>query len=275
MNEQPGFLRRHAVRLMTVALIGVLYGFARLPALPERERQALASRFAFTRLPLPTPPKPGRRVREVHPDYERISTWISSVGAGIALNDLDGDGLPNDACLVDTRIDRMVVVPVPGTGKRYPLFTLDPDPALFHDRRTMSPMGCLPGDWNEDGRMDLLVYCWGRPPVAFLRHAGGSPAPSAALYRPVAIAPAHEIWNTNALTSADVDGDGRWRQRPFGQTVARDPLRPRPAGRRNAAAGGGGLAGQRGHQARDDASAGAQTASRGAQLRRWGGLRHG
>jgi hypothetical protein len=201
------FLQRNAVRLTAVALIGALYGFARLPTLPEDERQALTSRFAFTRLPLPTAPGVGRRVREVHPDYERISAWISSVGAGVALNDLDGDGLPNDACLVDTRIDRVIVAPVPGTGRRYPLFTLDPEPALFHDRRTMSPMGCLPGDWNEDGRMDLLVYYWGRPPVAFLRRAGGS-GPAAALYRPVAVAPAREIWNTNALTSADVDGDG-------------------------------------------------------------------
>src|SRR6185312_1533548 len=31
---------------------------------------------------------------------------------------------------------------------------------------------------------------------------------STASFRPVDAAPAHEIWNTNALTSADVDGDG-------------------------------------------------------------------
>jgi enediyne biosynthesis protein E4 len=208
MNE-PGFLRRHAVRLTGVALVLALYGFARQPTLPEPERESLARRFAFARLPLPTAAAGdlSRNVREVHPDYEKISAWISSVGAGIALNDLDGDGLPNDVCKVDTRIDRVVVSPVPGTGERYPLFTLDPDPAIPHERRTMAPMGCLPGDWNEDGRMDLLVYYWGRPPVAFLRRAGDG-APSAAAYRPLAVAPAGEIWNTNALTSADVDGDG-------------------------------------------------------------------
>ena len=34
-------------------------------------------------------------------------------------------------------------------------------------------MGCLPGDLNEDGRTDLLVYYWGRTPSLFL--AAGTP----------------------------------------------------------------------------------------------------
>jgi hypothetical protein len=207
MNDQPGFFRRNAVRIVAVALIAGLYGFARLPTLPEGERQALASRFAFTRLPLATPPGDlSRSVREVHPDYQDIAAWISSVGAGVALNDLDGDGLPNDLCAVDPRVDRALVEPVPGTGARYAMFALDPAP-LAYDARTTAPMGCLPGDWNEDGRMDLLVYYWGRPPIAFL-HRAGDGAPAAAAYRPVEVAPGAGIWNTNALTSADVDGDG-------------------------------------------------------------------
>jgi hypothetical protein len=208
MTEQTGFFRRHAVRLAGLALILATYGFARLPTLPDGERESLAQRFAFARLPLPAAPGDlGRRVREVHPDFEKISSWISSVGAGVALNDMDGDGLHNDACAVDSRTDRVIVSPVPGTGERYPLFTLDPDPALPHDRRTMAPMGCLPGDWNEDGRMDALVYYWGRPPVLFLRRAGDAPL-AAAAYRPAAVGDWRERWNTNALSSADVDGDG-------------------------------------------------------------------
>ncbi|HEV7784984.1 MAG TPA: CRTAC1 family protein, partial [Thermoanaerobaculia bacterium] len=127
-------------------------------------------------------------------------------GAGVALNDIDGDGLPNDLCSVDTRIDQVLVQPAPGMGSRYPLFALDPAP-LAYDARTMAPMGCLPGDFNEDGRMDLLVYYWGRSPVIFLRRDDDRPL-SLASFRPVDVAPGHEIWNTNALTSADVDGDG-------------------------------------------------------------------
>lgn len=207
MTEPSGFLRRNAVRLVAVALIAGLYGFARIPNLPEGERQSLASRFAFSRVPLSAPSGDlHRSLRAVHPAFKDIASWISSVGAGIALNDVDGDGLANDVCSVDPRVDRVLVEPVPGTGERYPMFALDPSPVPY-DARTTAPMGCLPGDWNEDGRMDLLVYYWGRPPIAFLRRATDG-APSASAYRPVEVAPGNQIWNTNALTSADVDGDG-------------------------------------------------------------------
>ena len=206
--EQSSFLRRNGTRLLAVALILGLFGFARLPTLPDAERQALAGRFAFARAPLATPAglRLDRVVRAVHPGLKDIASWISSVGAGVALNDIDGDGMPNDLCSVDTRIDKVLVQPAPGTGNRYPLFVLDPSP-LYYDARTMAPMGCLPGDFNEDGRMDLAVYYWGRPPVIFLHRDGDGPL-STASFRPVDAAPAHEIWNTNALTSADVDGDG-------------------------------------------------------------------
>lgn len=207
MKEQPGFLRRNATRLTAVAAVAALYGAARIPDLPESERGSLASRFAFTRTAIPEPAgNLDRSVREVHPGYQDIAGWISSVGAGVALHDVDGDGLPNDLCLVDPRVDQVLVSPAPGTGARYARFALDPAP-LPHDARTMAPMGCLPGDWNEDGLTDFVVYYWGRPPVAFLRRAGDH-ATAAATYRPVELAPAGQIWNTNALTSADVDGDG-------------------------------------------------------------------
>ena len=209
--EQSSFPRRNATRLLALALLLGLFGFARLPTLPDAERHALAGRFAFGRTALATPAgsRLDRVVRSVHPGLKDIASWISSVGAGVALNDLDGDGLPNDLCSVDPRIDRVLVQPAPGTGARYPLFVLDPSP-LRYDARTMAPMGCLPGDFNEDGRMDLLVYYWGRPPVVFLRRdlpTDGKPL-SLAAFKPVDAAPAGEIWNTNALTSADVDGDG-------------------------------------------------------------------
>jgi hypothetical protein len=210
-DSPSGFLRRNLTRLVALALVAALYGFAREPSLSAPERQALAGRFAFTKAAFAVPPGDlSRTVRRVHRDFRQISVWVSGVGAAVALNDLDGDGLPNDLCTVDPRVDSSVnqalVEPVPGTGARYPAFALDPSP-LQYDARTTAPTGCLPVDLNEDGRMDLVVYFWGRPPIAFLRRADVATL-SAAAFRPVDLAPGGGIWNTNALTAADVDGDG-------------------------------------------------------------------
>ncbi len=194
------FLASQARRLTALALIAALYGFARLPGISESSREELASRFKFTRSELPTPAGDLKSVRAVHPSLEGISAWISSVGAAIALNDLDGDGLSNDMCLVDPRADRVTVAPVPGTPQRYSPIVLDPSP-LPYDAKTMAPMGCLPGDVNEDGRMDLLVYYWGRAPVVFLRNANGGYLPTELIAEP-------QRWYTNAATFADLDGDG-------------------------------------------------------------------
>lgn len=212
MLRSNGPVRRHGVTVVALALLAGAYGFARLPRLPEAEREALASRFAFTRLELATLEGRQRQtIRAVHPSLERIAAWISSVGASVALHDLDGDGLPNDVCLVDTAIGEVVVAPAPGTGARFAPFALDPAP-LAHDRTTTAPMGCLPGDLDEDGGADLLVYYWGRPPVAFLRRGATDVAAAPPLGRDAfvarEIAPGGERWYTNALTRADVDGDG-------------------------------------------------------------------
>ncbi len=205
---------RHAARLAALALCLVLYGFARLPTLSTGERAALAGRFAFERLALPVPAGVApRSVRQVSPSMRKIAGWVSAVGAAIAVHDLDGDGLDNDACWVDPRYDQALVAPLPGTGDRFPMFALDPAP-LAYDARTTAPMGCLAGDFNEDGLTDLLVYYWGRPPIAFLRRAGTGAGASLdrAAFAAVEVAsgpdPAHQRWYTNALTSADVDGDG-------------------------------------------------------------------
>src|SRR5262245_7787202 len=89
-------IRKQASRVVALAMIAVTYGLARQPGLAEADRQGLADRFHFTGQTLPELSSlPRRSVRPVHPSLERISPWISSVGAAVALNDLDGDGLPN------------------------------------------------------------------------------------------------------------------------------------------------------------------------------------
>ena len=200
------FLSRHGTLLTAVLVVLALYGMA-LPSRPPAEEQAeMAARFVFTPLAIPRPEGfREREVRPVHPSMERISAWVSAMGAAAALGDVDGDGLPNDLCHVEPRSDQVHVLPVPGTGARYAPFLLTPAP-LPHNQ-TMAPMGCLIADLNEDGVMDVLVYYWGRTPVAFLRRTD-SPAPSRRAYLAVEVAARVERWYSNAATLADLDGDG-------------------------------------------------------------------
>src|SRR5216684_153937 len=82
------FLIRQSRRITALVLLSCLYLLARLPQLPETERQSLAAKFRFSRLALPDPPGPLKSIRAVNPSLRGIAGWISSVGAGIALNDL-------------------------------------------------------------------------------------------------------------------------------------------------------------------------------------------
>ena len=204
-------MRRYAAQLAALAAILVLYGFTRLPEPGEALRAEVASRFRFERVELPAVPGPAPRdVRSVNPSLQRIQGWISSVGASVALHDLDADGLSNDTCYVETRTDQVIVAPVPGTPARYVPFTLDASP-LPWDGATMAPMGCLPRDLNEDGWADVVVYYWGRTPVAFLQRSGtpGQPvALGAERFVRQELLPTGERIFTNAATFADLDGDG-------------------------------------------------------------------
>ena len=213
MRAGRRWLVRYATVLTALFILVALYGFTRLPRLPEGERDSMASRFRFERSLIPELPGPRHDVRDVNPSYYRLASWVSAIGASVALADIDRDGLPNDMCVVDPRVDKVMVAPVPGTGARFAPFPLDPRP-LGYDPATMAPTGCMAGDFNEDGATDLLVYYWGRTPVLFLRRtgAGGSLTgpPAADLYRPVELAARGEIWNTAVATQADLDGDGHF-----------------------------------------------------------------
>jgi hypothetical protein len=198
-------VRRHLRKGVAIVLIAVAGAAARLPVPSAAERDRVAYRFRFERHPLgdPLARTNARGIRTVHPSLSHIAAWISSVGASVALNDLDGDGLANDSCLVDPRTDRIVISPV-DRPERYRPFAI-PLPARLFDPSTMAPMGCTPGDLNEDGLIDLIVYFWGRTPLMLLRRAGpiGSDA-----YDVRPLVDTDERWYTNALTRADLDGDG-------------------------------------------------------------------
>jgi len=207
-----------------IALALIAYFPARSPALSEAETAALAARFRFEKLSLPEIPDhpPYKFVRGVHPSLERISAWVSSLGASATLADLDGDGLPNDLVCVDPRTDLVAVAPAPGTGDRYPAFALNSSFWSQHgyDLGALAPMGSLAGDFNEDGLIDIMVYFWGRTPVLYLRKArdpgaktGGSAEPreeslSLSAFAPAELVETGERWFSNAALQADFDGDG-------------------------------------------------------------------
>jgi hypothetical protein len=148
---------------------------------------------------------PAKTIRSVNPGLAGISAWVSAVGASVALNDLDGDGLPNYLCYVDTQTDQLIVAPVPGTPPRYSPFVLTPGPLPF-DSNTMAPMGCLPLDANEDGLMDIVVYYWGRSTVVFLQRPASNM--SAATFKPQELMPSVQV-GIPTLRCPDLDGDGR------------------------------------------------------------------
>jgi hypothetical protein len=210
MRRWVRVIRQYAAYFVAVAAVASLYGFARLPEVSRAERASLAARFGFERHRLPELNQSSRIARAVHPEMKKISAWISSVGAAVALGDMDGDGLPDDVSYVDTRSDQVIVAPAPGTPARYAPFELNPAP-LPYDPSTMAPMGSLIGDFNEDGLEDVLVYYWGRTPVLFLRRQGEA-APTRGLARDSYVArelvAARERWYTNCATQADLDGDG-------------------------------------------------------------------
>lgn len=205
----PNWLQRNLTRIVACLLAVFLFFQTRLPDISASEAARLSSRFHFAAYGFPV--NSGvktKTVRAVHPSLKRISAWISSVGAAVAVADLDGDGLSNDVCLVDPRTDQVTIEPAPQTGDRYQPFTLKP---LRYDPATMAPMGCLFGDLNEDGLMDIVVYYWGRTPVAFIRKSG-TPGRAAQLhaedYIAMELVPGEERWYSNAGLFADVDGDG-------------------------------------------------------------------
>jgi hypothetical protein len=198
MNLRAG-CRSQARRAAAIAIVLVAYRSAAPARVGAADRDDLASHFAFASRAVAAPDADRTRsLRRVHPAYHHIDAWISSVGAGVAVGDFDGDGLDNDLCLVDPRSDHPVVMPVPGTGARYAPIALVP-PAGAERAETIAPMGCLLTDLDEDGVTDAVVYYWGRVPAGFLHRGDRVVGFDTA-------APAR--WFSNAGLVADVDGDG-------------------------------------------------------------------
>jgi hypothetical protein len=182
---------------------------------------SVRQRFSFQSTQANPDPAGARTERAVQPALHHIRAWISAVGAGAGIDDFDGDGLPNERCLVDPRDDSVTIAATPerqassdinGEGasppSRSPEFPAFPlTPRGVHYEPSVAPMGCVPADLNEDGYTDVLVHFWGRTPLVYLRRPATPLNADAFVATEVAPDPG-QIWNSTTANVADLDGDG-------------------------------------------------------------------
>jgi hypothetical protein len=217
MSFSNARLRRSVPGIAVLSVILVLFFVARLPSVSGAEIDQIAAQYKFTEMPIAMPPgyHPTQTVRKVNPAYYHIRSWISSVGAAVAINDLWGRGRDDTMCLVDPRTDDVVVTYTPTAPAidRFTPFVLNPAPLPMDS--AMAPMGCTAGDFNGDGRMDLMVNYWGRTPILFLAKSTATTL-SPSTYQPTELVPEVSIdgkyhgprWNTNAVNVNDFAGTG-------------------------------------------------------------------
>ncbi|GGK76471.1 CRTAC1 family protein [Mangrovihabitans endophyticus] len=197
-------MRSAVVVLLAAALIVTAGAATRRAMAKPAPGAALTARFAFESSDVNGDPADTRTVRPVAPALRHIRSWISAVGASVGLADFDGDRVPGEACLVDPRDDSVTVRAVRPAARFTPV-ALRPA-GVPYDAATTAPMGCVPADLNEDGHTDVLVYFWGRAPLAYLRRPAAPLTPAA--FVATDIAPRPGIWNSTTANVLDVDGDG-------------------------------------------------------------------
>jgi hypothetical protein len=209
-------LRLLVPAVTAVVLLSSLYAAANLAVASPANASEVAASYKFQELPIAMPPgyHPTQTLRKVNPAYQHLVSWISSVGASIAMTDVTGHGRDDGMCIVDPRTDDVIVTYAPTASRadRFTPFVLNAAPLPMNS--TMAPMGCVPGDYNGDGRTDFLVYYWGRTPIVFLARSTAT-TPAASAYRPVELMPEDvngqydgPLWNTNAVAVANFEGNG-------------------------------------------------------------------
>jgi enediyne biosynthesis protein E4 len=211
-------LRYLLVVLTALAALLVTYVAVGDPAEAGGAAQT-AAQYKFQQLPIAMPPGYAQQkmntIRQVNPAYYKIRSWISAVGASVAINDLTGHGRSDGMCIVDTRTNDVIVTYTPTAPQqdRFTPFVLNPAPLPVNS--TMAPTGCLAGDFTGSGLTDLLVFYWGRTPILYMLKPGAKTL-SASAYQPEELVAGVDsdgqyngpLWNTDAIAVADLTGNG-------------------------------------------------------------------
>lgn len=192
--------KKFGLKLFAIGIMVLLFSLTKLPNYSADEKANFEKEFAFESSALFQPkdliPK---SIRQVHPQYDKISAWISSVGASVAITDLDNNGYSNDIIHVDPRFDKVLVSSAENTISNIKPFILTPKRLPFNEKNT-APMGVVANDFDKNGQIDILVYYWGRTPIIFYQNDG--------IFIEKELCLNNERWFTNAATTADFDGDG-------------------------------------------------------------------
>ncbi|WP_142786398.1 CRTAC1 family protein [Changchengzhania lutea] len=189
------FLQKQLIRILALSILFLLYFSAKLPRIDDSYKEKMAESFKFEVIKIDIGEASLKKNRRVHPSYEHISSWISSVGAAATFTDISGKGIFNDLILTEPRTDKVYLIP----ESKSPQFIFEVT-QLPYSNETMAPMGTLSADFDENGEMDVLIYYWGRTPVIFYQNSGS--------FEEKELTNTNEKWYTNAATLADVNGDG-------------------------------------------------------------------
>lgn len=192
MNIKP-----YLPKIFSILIILIIYGFVKPSLLDGEEKKDLSDQFSFIRSKLFVPTGTPIFVRNVHPQYEKISTWISSVGASSAFFDYNNDGLFDDLAHIDPRFNKLIISSLSKENNFHPIELRIESLPLDE---TMIFSGVFSHDFNEDGKQDLLVIFLGRSPVVLYRTENG--------FEEHELLPKMEKWNSTTGTIADFDGDG-------------------------------------------------------------------
>ena len=162
MNRPPASVRRRATLLVSAAIVVGLYVMTREPALSKSESEAAVNNFRFSRTPLPEVANhpPYKYVRKVHPSVRHIRAYLSTLGASVAMGDLDGlvdfprrteiVGRDDEALQQQPRLSRPA-----NAGRPDDACTMFPGSHLF---RATSGMVQNPAGWPAFAGHDRLNY---------------------------------------------------------------------------------------------------------------------